>query len=152
MGYRFQMARNDSVNLRYSLCTILYSKRKFKGIVPQDFWLQVIFHESVSLKPLSKFAKVAKQLFVLNLQILGLNPQSQIRKFLRYASPQISFHWSSNYKSANFVGEPVRKLQIRKFFTIREKELNIFLKKFPPFIAKLSKSQLQVCLAEFFIW
>jgi hypothetical protein len=50
-----------------------------------------------------------------------------------------------------FVGEPVRKLQIRKFFTIRQRELNIFLKKFPPFKAKLSKSQLQVCLTEFLI-
>jgi hypothetical protein len=26
-----------------------------------------------------------------NLQILGLNPQSQIRKFMRYANPKISF-------------------------------------------------------------
>ncbi len=43
---------------------------------------------------------------------------------------------------ANFVSEPVRKLQICK----------VFLKKFPPFIAKLSKSCLEVCLAEFFIW
>jgi hypothetical protein len=50
-----------------------------------------VFHESVSPKPLSKFAKVAKQLFFLNPQILGLNPQSQIRKFIRYMSPQISF-------------------------------------------------------------
>jgi hypothetical protein len=50
-----------------------------------------------------------------------------------------------------FVGDPVRKLQIRKFSTIRQRELNIFLKKIPPFMAKLSKNQLQVCLAEFFI-
>jgi hypothetical protein len=56
-----------------------------------------------------------------------------------------------NPQIANFVGEPIRKLQIRKFSTIRQRELNIFLKKCPPFIAKLSKSQLQVCLAEFFI-
>jgi hypothetical protein len=96
-------------------------------------------------KPLSKFAKVAKQLFFKNLQILGLNPQSKFRKFLRYASLQISFDGS-----ANFVVKPVRKLQIHKFSTVRQRELNIFLKNFPPFIAKLSKSQLQVCLAEFF--
>jgi hypothetical protein len=41
-----------------------------------------------------------------NLQILGLNPQSQIRKFLMYASqhisnPKISFDYSANIK-----GEP----------------------------------------------
>jgi hypothetical protein len=72
--------------------------------VPQDF-----FHESVSPKPLSillgpfqivqkfatgivdKFAKVAGRAYVFsNLQIFGLNPQLQFRKFLRYASPQIS--------------------------------------------------------------
>jgi hypothetical protein len=39
----------------------------------------------------------------------------QIRKFL-LIDPQI----------ANFVGEPIRKLQIRKFSTIRQREFNIF--------------------------
>jgi hypothetical protein len=39
--------------------------------------------------------------------------QSQIHKFLRYASSQISYlhiylDWSANRKFANFVGEPVR--------------------------------------------
>jgi hypothetical protein len=77
---------------------------------------------------------MAKQLFFLSPQILGLNPQSQIRKFLRYASPQISVDWSANCKSANFVGEPIRNLQIRKFSTVRQRELNIYFKKFPPFI------------------
>jgi hypothetical protein len=53
---------------------------------------------------------------------------------------------SANFKSANFVGEPVCK-----FSAIRQRELNIFLKKFPLFIAKLYESWQQVCFAEFFI-
>ncbi len=113
------------------------------------FFTSGFFHESVSLKPLSKFAKIAKQLFFVNLQIIGLNPQSQICKFLRYASPQISFDWSANCKSANFVGEPIRKLQICKFSTIKQREI----KKIPSLytVAKLSKrSQLQVCLPQKF--
>jgi hypothetical protein len=62
-----------------------------------------------------------------NLQILELNPQLQIRKFLRYASsqilnPQISFDWSTNRKSANFLGDPVRKWHIGQFSTIRQRE------------------------------
>jgi hypothetical protein len=28
MGYSFQLARNDRVNLRFSLCTILYMQKK----------------------------------------------------------------------------------------------------------------------------
>jgi hypothetical protein len=111
-------------------------KRKFKGIVPQDFWLQVIFHESVSPKPLSKFAKVAKQLF---LKSAITNPQiSEIWESANF----LSLIWKLQFRKMQirkFVGEPVRKMQIRKFFTIRQRELNIFLKKFPPFIAKLSK-------------
>jgi hypothetical protein len=44
-----------------------------------------------------------------NPQTLGLNLQSQIRKFLRYASSpilylRIYFHWSAKPKFANFVG------------------------------------------------
>jgi hypothetical protein len=39
-----------------------------------------------------KICKGGQATVFLNPQILGLNPQSQIRKFLRYASPQISFH------------------------------------------------------------
>jgi hypothetical protein len=41
------------------------------------------------------------------------------------------------------------QISIRKFSTIRQRELNSFLNKIPPFTAKLSKSRLQVCLAEF---
>ncbi len=53
-------------------------------------------------------------------KILGLIPQSQIRKFLRcvslqIANPQICNDLSANTKSDNFRGVPVRKLQIRKF-------------------------------------
>jgi len=48
-------------------------------------------------------------------QILGLIPQSQIRKFLRCASPQIAKPQIcnvqfANHKSTNFFGVPVRKL------------------------------------------
>ncbi len=81
----------------------------------QDFWLQVIFHESVSPKPLSKFAKVAKQLFFKIRKFLGLirNHKSanfwdmQVRKFLfidpQIANPQILLvSQSANCKSANF--------------------------------------------------
>ena len=40
-----------------------------------------------------KLAKVAPQLFFkIQNACLGLNPQSQINKFPRYTSPQISFH------------------------------------------------------------
>jgi hypothetical protein len=50
------------------------------------------FHESVSPKPLpEKICKDGQATVLLNPQILGLNPQSQIRKFLRYVNPQISF-------------------------------------------------------------
>jgi hypothetical protein len=53
-------------------------------------------------------------------KILGLIPQTQIRKFLRcvslqIANPQICNDLSANTKSENFCGVPVRKLQIRKF-------------------------------------
>ncbi len=41
----------------------------------------------------------------------------RVRKFLLF-----------DLQIAYFVSEPVRKLQIRKFFTIRQRELNIFLK------------------------
>jgi hypothetical protein len=55
-----------------------------------------------------------------NPQIRGLLPQSQIRKFLRCASPQIAKpkicnEQFANHKSTNFFGVPVRKSQIRKF-------------------------------------
>ncbi len=69
--------------------------------------------------------KVGKQIFFVSpktatSKIPGLIPQSQIRKFLRCVSlqltnPQICNDLSENTKSENFRGVPVRKLQIRKF-------------------------------------
>jgi hypothetical protein len=57
---------------------------------------------------------------IANPRILGLIPQSKIRKFLRCASPQIANpqicnDYSVNRKSANILGVPDRKSQIRKF-------------------------------------
>ncbi len=47
---------------------------------------------------------------------------------------------------ANFVSEPVRKLQIRKFSTTRQRELNIFLKSCLP----LQQNYLKVM--QMFVW
>ncbi len=62
---------------------------------------------------------------ILNPQIVGPNLQSQICKFLRYASPQIASPWIFYYKT-----EGMKHL----------------LKKFPPFIAKQSKNRCR------FVW
>jgi hypothetical protein len=56
---------------------------------------------------------------IANPQILGIIPQSQNRKFLRCARPQIANpkicnDKFANQKSENFLGVPVRKSQIRK--------------------------------------
>jgi hypothetical protein len=67
-------------------------------------------------------------------------------------------HISEICESANFFSL-IRKLQICKFCWWASPQianLQLFQRessfiKFPPFMAKLSKSQLQVCLAEFFI-
>ncbi len=171
MGYSLQLARNDGENLWHSLQYVQFCiwKRKFKGTVPWDFWLQVfswisfsqapeypevhhrcrrwhqgqIYHRchwyqwqlatgvidtsrkfdtAANLTPAANLTLVANlqrwaQMFFLNSQIanpqtLRLNLQSQIRKFLKYASSQISylrifFDWSANRKFANFVGDPV---------------------------------------------
>ncbi len=71
---------------------------------------------------------MGKQIFFVspqmaNPQILGLTPQSQVPKFLKYASlqianPQICNTYSANPKYANLLGVPVRKWQIRKFAMI----------------------------------
>ncbi len=54
---------------------------------------------------------------IANPQILVLTPQSQIRTFLRLASPKskICKLVMIKLQIANFLGVPVRKLQIRKF-------------------------------------
>ncbi len=52
MEYNFQLARNDSVNLHFSLCTILYlQKESLKGQCHEIFDFRFFFHESVSPKP-----------------------------------------------------------------------------------------------------
>ncbi len=45
----------------------------------------------------------------------------RVRNF--FFDPQIA-----NCKSANFVAEPVHKLQIRKFYTVRQRKFNMFFK------------------------
>ncbi len=70
-------------------------------------------------------AKVGTQICSVSLQIEyphihGLIPQSQVRKFLRctslqIANPHICNDYFANFKSANFLGVPVRKSQIPKF-------------------------------------
>ncbi len=69
----------------------------------------------------------------------------RVRKFL-FIDLQIANPQNANPQSCWWASPQIANPQI---FTIRQRELNIFLKKFPPFIAKLFKSQLQVCLAEF---
>jgi hypothetical protein len=125
MGYSFQLARNDSVSLGFSLCTILYLQKKFKGTVPRDFWLQVFLmnqfppspwishwgHFEFVLKCVEIFAAQGAPplTLVANLQRWPHNcffkssnswAQSTIAhlQILRYTSPQISFDWSANCK------------------------------------------------------
>jgi hypothetical protein len=56
MRYSFQLARNDRVNLRFSLCTILYMQKKVQRDSATRFATGIVDTGG-------KFAKVAAQLF-----------------------------------------------------------------------------------------
>jgi hypothetical protein len=55
MGYRFQLARNDSVNLQFSLVQFFTCKRKFKGTVPKDPQNQISLILSKAFSPLKQY-------------------------------------------------------------------------------------------------
>jgi hypothetical protein len=120
MGYSFQLARNESsvfnvynfVNAKESLkgqCHEILDFRFFSGIsFPQapEYPIRAVSNLFENLRKnwqlidtggkftagvVDQICKGGRAAVLLNPQILGHNMQSQIRKFLRYVSPQISF-------------------------------------------------------------